>query len=458
MRISRRALRTKVKSSLPVQFTTEKLTSYGGLEVIRQFMHGSGLLQRLKEAFSIREFDTDYGSYRMALSLIAMWIIGGSRLRPLQFLAHDPIVLRFAQRVRLPEIRTMSRWLGSITEGVRERIVELMRERAYDSARLAKVARVTLELDGTVLRTGLCAEGAERGFNPHPPKDKSYYPLTAHRAQTGQLLDIQNRPGNVHDSRGAADMLRTLVDDIRKNRGQIPIEVRLDGAFFQAPILRLLAESGVGYALKVPMWRGLDLRGPIANRKRWTPIRPRLSAFSMTLRIPKWDIKQKVVVYRKHVSGKTRKNFQLDLFSPDDGHSEYSVVATNKSLSLVALWDFMAGRGGHEKTLGELKTHLAFDTIPCQDWDAHCMGQLMVGLTHNLIRHFQLRTIATRRPRGRKRTTLFVMETLRTLRFEWIHVPARLARPQGRDELRIAASPDARFRYEAILAALDRAA
>jgi hypothetical protein len=70
----------------------------------------------------------------------------------------------------------------------------------------------------------------------------------------------------------------------------------------------------------------------------------------------------------------------------------------------------MAGRGGHEKTLGELKTHLAFDTVPCEDWDANCMWQLLVGLTHNLIRHFQLCTTATRRPKGRKRTTLFVME------------------------------------------------
>ncbi len=113
---------------------------------------------------------------------------------------------------------------------------------------------------------------------------------------------------------------------------------------------------------------------------------------------------------------------------------------------------------GHEKTLGELKTHLAFDTIPCQDWDANCAWQLLVGLTHNLIRHFQLSTTATRRPKGRKRTTLFVMETLRSLRFELINVPARLARPQGREDLRLAVSPAARLRYEATLAALDRAA
>ena len=50
------------------------------------------------------------------------------------------------------------------------------------------------------------------------------------------------------------------------------------------------------------------------------------------------------------------------------------------------------------------------------------------------------------------------MESQRTLRFELINVPAKLARAQGREELRIAASPDARLRYQETLAALDRAA
>ncbi len=29
------------------------------------------------------------------------------------------------------------------------------------------------------------------------------------------------------------------------------------------------------------------------------------------------------MVFRKHVSSKSRKPFQLELFSPDDGHYEY---------------------------------------------------------------------------------------------------------------------------------------
>ena len=121
---------------------------------------------------------------------------------------------------------------------------------------------------------------------------------------------------------------------------------------------------------------------------------PRPTGVLHKLRIPKWDLTLRVAVYRKHVSHRTRKNFQLDLFDPNDGHYEYSSVATNKRIGLRALWDFMAGRGGHEKTLGELKQHLAFETIPTHDWDANSTWQLISALTHNVFRQFQITTTA----------------------------------------------------------------
>ena len=200
MRNSRRSLRRSVKADLPIGFTNERLSSFAGLELIGRFLRATGFADRLKEVFSVRQFDTDYGSFRTALAVIGMMIVGGTRLRHLRQLRRDPIFLRFSRLSRLPTERTLSRWLSSITEGVRERISVLMREIAYESTHVANLARVTLDLDGTVLRTGLCAEGAERGFNPHHPKDKSYYPLTAHLAQTSQILEVWNRPGNVHDS------------------------------------------------------------------------------------------------------------------------------------------------------------------------------------------------------------------------------------------------------------------
>ena len=60
------------------------------------------------------------------------------------------------------------------------------------------------------------------------------------------------------------------------------------------------------------------------------------------------------------------RNYQLDLFSTDDGYFEYSAVATNLALSPRALWYFAAGRGAQEKTIAELKGEFALDVCSHQ--------------------------------------------------------------------------------------------
>lgn len=57
-----------------------------------------------------------------------------------------------------------------------------------------RLPRLTIDVDGTVVRTGATVAWAFRGFNPHHRKDPSYYPLLAHLAQTGHILRCKNRP------------------------------------------------------------------------------------------------------------------------------------------------------------------------------------------------------------------------------------------------------------------------
>ena len=140
-------------------------------------------------------------------------------------------------------------------------------------------------------------------------------------AQTGQILRVWNRPGNVHDSHGAEGFLRTLFRDLRTRFGRRhALEVRLDGTFCQRPTLAFLDGEGVEYAIRLPLWKWLGIRSVIAGRRRWARVTATVSGFSMELEIPKWGLRKWVGIYRKHVSHKSRKNFQLDLFSPDDGH------------------------------------------------------------------------------------------------------------------------------------------
>jgi hypothetical protein len=141
------------------------------------------------------------------------------------------------------------------------------------------------------------------------------------------------------------------------------------------------------------------------------------------------------------VHHKSRKNYQLDLFDPNNGYFEYSAVTTNLSLGAAALWDFMAGRGAQEKTYGELKGEWALDVVPTHHYGANSAWQQICVLGHNLLRNFQLQTVATQKPRSRKRTYCFLLQSLKTLRFKLIHQPARFLKPQGYSILRFSVAP-----------------
>ncbi len=89
---------------------------------------------------------------------------------------------------------------------------------------------------------------------------------------------------------------------------------------------------------------------------------------------------------------------------------------------------------------------------------ANSAWQLISVLTMNVMRSFQIALGATPRGRTRKRTFDFVLQSMQTLRFELIHQPLRLVRPQGRTEFRFAVSPAARQRIQRAERRLQRAA
>lgn len=59
-----------------------------------------------------------------------------------------------------------------------------------DAVRRLALPRLTIDVDGSVVRTGATVGWAFPGFNPHHRKDPSYYPLLAHVAQTGHVLRV----------------------------------------------------------------------------------------------------------------------------------------------------------------------------------------------------------------------------------------------------------------------------
>src|SRR5258707_231503 len=178
----------------------------------------------------------------------------------------------------------------------------------------------------------------------------------AHAPETGHIPGVKNRPGNGPGSKPSVAFLREVIDGLRTAFGRrLPLEFRMDAAFCQRAVFRLLAARGCAYAIKVGYWHWLPLKQLAAERQRWLAVAPNVTGVFHDLHIPPLGLSLRVMIYRKHVAHESPKNFQLDLFTPDDGHFEYSAVATNLSLDLPALYAFICGRGAQEKTIAELK-------------------------------------------------------------------------------------------------------
>jgi hypothetical protein len=462
VRFRKDQLRARVKGDLEIEFSGEAISAHGGLEVFGRYLRSLELGKRLRQALKPQGMDTDYGIAAMVFAVLALIVIGGYRVSHVAFLGVDPVVLRFCGLQRLPSDRTLVRWLKRFSDTALLALETLIRELVYEQIARLKLLALTLDLDGTVLRTGAGVEGAARGFNPHHPKDCSYYPLTVHLSELGQILRIWNRPGNVNDSHGAVGILRSELRDLRTRFGRTRrIRLRMDGAFFLPDMLRFVdEEADVGWAIKVPLWQWLGIREQIAQCSLWTRVDARIAGFTTAVCFgrERWPAAVRVVVYRKRVARAARKHFQLDLLDPADGAYEYSAVATNLDLDVRNLWHFMAGRGGHEKTLAELKSECALDTIPTNHYHANSAWQMLCVLALNLVRSFQIETGASKRRRSRKSTFAYLLQSLRTVRFELIHHPARILRPNGRLRLRISTAPVARHRIQRAIRQLPRAA
>lgn len=455
MRRRKTDLTTRVNGNLQLEFGDIALTSYAGLELFGRYLRTLGFNRLVREAFSGRASWTDFGVVAMVRLLIGLLVVGGRRVRHLAFVQGDPVFERFCGLRRLPSARTVGRWLRRFTMETVGRLQTL------NGAVIAHVVpglglrTLTVDVDGVVVSTGLQVERAFRGYNPHHRKVPSYYPITAHLAETTHVLRVKNRSGNVHDGKAGLPFLRDLWAQMISLLGQGgKVRFRMDGAFFRQDVLRWLHARKAGYAIKVPFYHWLDLQRYIRAQPKWVRVAPDVTGFVVPAATTPWQAPVWVAIYRKKVRHRATRNFQLDLFDPNDGHYEYSAVTSNLGFTLANLWYFMCGRGNHEKTIAQLKTGLAFHTVPTMAYGANSAWQQFVALAHNLLTNFQIATGAVRREPSRKRTVLHVLHSIQTLRFVLLNRAAVLVRPNGAMRLRLMNNKETRRTYQQIATAL----
>jgi hypothetical protein len=432
MKVSRIQAIGKTHALPEVRFEDQQLTSFSGLIIFQQLFAQLNLKQRLQGCFAHLNVAPIFGHARIMLLLIVHVLLGYRRLQELRYYQNDPLVLRTLGLRRLPDVATVSRTLSSLDL----ESVQYLRgtSRAVVVERLQKLrpARVTLDFDGSVIGTGRYAEGTARGYNKLKKGQRSYYPLFCTVAQTGQVLDVWHRPGNVHDSNGAQQFILACVQEMRRALPNTIVEVRMDSAFFSDEILTLLQEQDVRFSVSVPFERFAQLKQMINQRTRWRFMTQDLSYFESGWKPKSWDERFRFVFIRERQALQRKGPVQLDLFQPYEYEHQFKVIVTNTMISPRKLLRLHNGRGAQEGVFAELKSQAQMDYVPSRRLAGNQAWLLATVFAHNLNRELQMSTRDPERGTTEKRATLWCFTQLNTLRRQILQRAGRLTRPQGK--------------------------
>lgn len=451
MRLSRKHVRSATHTIPEIRFEDQDLTSFSGLVILQALSNGLQLRKMLQGCVRHLSNSASYTASTMLLILVTHSFLGWRRLRDLDYYRDDPLLKRFLGLHRVPDVSTLSRRLSTMDEGVVTNMRKLNRSLVIDRIKANSPSRVTVDFDGSVISTkSRRTEGTAVGYNKKKGQ-RSYYPLFATAAQTGQVFDVLHRSGNVHDSNGALEFAQSCFSNLRESGFRGKIETRMDGAHFSERMCRWLDAEGIDFSLSVPFERFPTVKGRIQARSKWHVIDDEWSYFEGNWKPKKWASTMRCIVFRRKVRKPIKGPIQLDLFQPIEREWEYKMVMTNKTVSACTVLHFHNGRGSQEGIFAELKSQGSLDYIPTRREVGNRVYMLACVIAHTLGREMQMHAKPPERRNNPTRACLWVLEKLDTVRKGVIQRAGRLTRPGGRLTLTMAKNDRAAGEFERLL-------
>jgi len=431
VKLSKAEIHSHVHTLPELRFEDQQLTSYAGSVVLQALFRKLDLKNRLRRCFAHLPEGQVVGYPTICIILVVHIMLGFRRLRDIDRYHDDPVVARTLGLKRIPHVSTICRALQRMDSRSADEVGKLNRDIVLERLEYENLPRVTLDFDGSVITSTRFAEGLAVGYNKQKKGGRSYYPLFCTIAQSAQVLDVQHRPGNVHDSNGAPAFIKSCIDRVRDHLPQAVIESRKDSAFFSDETVSLLASEGVLFTVSVPFERFAELKGIIESRKHWRSFSRDWSYFESWWSPKSWDTEYRFLFYRHRVRIQNKEPIQLDLFAPVVHGYEFRVIITNKQESAKNVLAFHNGRGSQENIFSELKSQCNMDYVPTRRLSGNRVYCLSSILAYNLFKELQMTCMKPARISLRKRPTLWEFSEPRTIRQYILHRAGRLTNPHG---------------------------
>ena len=410
-----------LKLPVIVDFDGGNLTSDGGVLWLRSVDEGLGLTVSLARGL-VDQRDPQrvrHPRLEQVRQRIYQIACGYEDCDDADFLRHDPALKIAVGRLPgsdqgLSSQPTLSRFENAAGERELKRLNgQLLR--TYLETRPKPAGRIVIDLDSTDDPThGQQAFSFYHGFY----RQHMFHPLLCFDGESGDLLAVSLRPGNVHAANGVVKMLKRIVKQIRRRWPGVEIVLRADAGFCVPRLYRWCERERVGYVIGLIVNSTLKtLHDPLLEQAQAlyeeTRAKTRLLG-EVGYRAGPWKRFRRVVMKAEVMPEGTNRRF----------------VVTNLEGEAGSLYDFYVGRGDVENRIKDLKNALSADRLSCCSFAANRFRLLLHAAAYVLMHHLRRHLAGTE----------LAQAQFDTLRLRLLKVGARVKQSARRVWVRLASS------------------
>lgn len=413
------------------------LTHFGGIYFFHEFLRVLQLRDFLARHLAYPRRNHRYSLSQMILSLVYPIVLGLDRLETASFLRSNGVFQYLTGLPSFPDPQTLRRFLLQAPASFREQLHQVNDRLLQTFIHLPHHrSRLILDLDSTVVTVFGHQERSAVGYNPRYRGKRSYNPLLCIEANSSFLWDTALRPGNASSWDGSVDLLDACFGNVPSDIREL--RVRADAGFGFQPVLRILDDRSVQYAVVARLTQAFKRLLPGLSYQSFSRD---WEIAEFEHRLHGWPQARRFVVARRFIE---EEEAQTTLFSM--GRYLYRAWVTNLLLTPAGVWHFYDGRAAMEPRIGELREDFALRKIPTRSFAANALYLEIIRLAYNLVTAFQ-------------RTCLqesWQSLTLEKLRYKLFLLPGELTRPQNRPVLRLKESPALQGLAEDILTKISK--
>ena len=366
------------------------LTSRAGLLAIGQLMDSLSLTERIDKHFPQPKSNRGYKPSEFIKTLILMQHEGSFHLDEVRHIQDDEALRTVLDLEKLPQATTIGDWLRRMGSQPQIQEAWVKVNKAVLQSALHRCKKVTLDIDATEI----VAHKADAQWTYN--KNKGFMPMVGHIAETGQVVAVDFREGNVPPAKDNLAFIKQCQQALPE--GCALKALRIDAAGYQIKIIEYCDEQGIDYAIRAKTSATMRAQIDAAGDTDWHPLINKKGkeisgqdTYRTSFCIGKYEKAFTLIIQRTAIKGQA--NLDLDLDSQENSNAisqggyVYRAIATNRdelSDSQVVHW-YNQRAEDSENRIKELKLDFGGDTLPCSDFNANALYFLISSLSYNLF-------------------------------------------------------------------------